>query len=101
MYEEATVYFSDVDGFARVIEFAETPGMVVDALNSLYNCMDEEIEKRDVFKVETVTDIYVVRPLSNFIIITRKGILKKPRSKGHAVSDSERSPPQEWNPARG
>jgi len=49
-YDEATVYFSDVKGFAAITA-ESTPLQIVDLLNDLYLCFDEIINQHDVYKV--------------------------------------------------
>lgn len=50
IFDEATVYFSDVVGFTDIAAVS-TPREVVDLLNDLHSCFDEIIYNYDAYKV--------------------------------------------------
>ena len=58
-FDEATVYFNDVVGFQDFVSCSE-PSKVVTLLNSLYSLLDRRIELYNCYKVETVSDTYMV-----------------------------------------
>lgn len=55
IFDEATVYFSDVVGFTD-ITLVSTPREVVDLLNDLYSCFDNIIYNYDAYKVTVSFD---------------------------------------------
>ncbi|OQV15544.1 Atrial natriuretic peptide receptor 1 [Hypsibius exemplaris] len=59
-YSSTTVYFSHLDGWANIIAMTRNPLELTQALNSFYGICDALIEKHDVYKVETVTDSYMI-----------------------------------------
>ena len=58
-FDSATLYFSCVVEFYKVTEKC-TALQVVNFLNNLYQTMDERIDSYDVYKVETISDSYLV-----------------------------------------
>lgn len=58
-FDQATLYFSAVDGFVNVSRNCSAL-QVVKFLNKLYQTMDKRMDKHDVYKVETISDQYLV-----------------------------------------
>lgn len=50
LYEEVTVYFSDIVGFTTLCQYS-TPMEVVDMLNDIYKGFDGIVDHHDVYKV--------------------------------------------------
>ena len=50
LYEEVTVYFSDIVGFTTICKYS-TPMEVVDMLNDIYKNFDHILDHHDVYKV--------------------------------------------------
>ncbi|OWA52552.1 Atrial natriuretic peptide receptor 2 [Hypsibius exemplaris] len=60
VFDSTTVQFSDIHGFAEVMEAAPTPFVTIEIMNTLYGLCDNIIEKFDVYKIETVNDNYLL-----------------------------------------
>lgn len=50
LYEEVTIYFSDIVGFTTLCQYS-TPMEVVDMLNDIYKGFDSIVDLHDVYKV--------------------------------------------------
>jgi len=60
LFQESTIFFSDIEGFTRISSLVE-PVLVVNMLNQLYTMMDYVSGKfATLYKVETIGDAYVI-----------------------------------------
>lgn len=59
IFPTATVFFSDIVDFASICQ-ESSPFQIVDFLNETYNAFDEVLDTYDVYKVETISDSYMV-----------------------------------------
>ena len=58
-FDSATLFFSSVIEFAEVTKKCK-PLEIISFLNDLYNTMDDRMDRHDVYKVETISDSYLV-----------------------------------------
>lgn len=69
-FKSATIFFIDIFDFNNMV-LSSTPIEIVELLNSLYSIIDERLDSFDVYKVETISDSYMVASgKSNFFLIT-------------------------------
>ena len=58
-FDSATLFFSSVIEFAEVTKKCKALE-IISFLNDLYNTMDSRMDRHDVYKVETISDSYLV-----------------------------------------
>ena len=58
-FDSATLFFSSVIEFAEVTKKCKALE-IISFLNDLYNTMDARMDRHDVYKVETISDSYLV-----------------------------------------
>ena len=58
-FASSTLFFSSVVDFSHVTKACRAMD-VIGFLNDLYNTMDERMDNHDVYKVETISDSYLV-----------------------------------------
>ena len=58
-FASSTLFFSSVVDFVNVTQACKAME-VIGFLNNLYNTMDERMDRHDVYKVETISDSYLV-----------------------------------------
>lgn len=60
LYEEVTIYFSDIVGFTTLCQYS-TPMEVVDMLSDIYKGFDSIVDHHDVYKVLSRAIIWPTR----------------------------------------
>ena len=60
LFESVTIGFTALANFGD-IALQSTPMQIVSLLNDLYSMFDAALERFDVYKVETISDSYMVR----------------------------------------
>lgn len=63
-FDEVSVLFSDIPVFKSIVASC-SPLVIVSLLHQIYSAIDAIIPKFDVYKVETITDSYMVRNAAN------------------------------------
>lgn len=58
-FKSVTVLFSDIHGFS-LLSITLQPLEIVQLLNALYGAIDILLDNRDLYKVETINDSYMV-----------------------------------------
>ena len=58
-FNSVTVFFSDIEGFSR-ISLSLPPLRLVELLNTLYGSIDSLVDQRNLYKVETINDSYMI-----------------------------------------
>lgn len=60
LFDEATIYFSDIVGFTTLCQYS-TPMEVVDMLNDIYKNFDNILDHHDVYKVPLQIPVYPIQ----------------------------------------
>lgn len=58
-FNSVTVFFSDIEGFS-LISLSLPPLRLVELLNCLYGAIDNLVDQRKLYKVETINDSYMI-----------------------------------------
>lgn len=80
LYEEVTIYFSDIVGFTTLCQYS-TPMEVVDMLNDIYKGFDSIVDLHDVYKVLPWATVRTVNCPNAFLYHDRSSATRRNRSK--------------------
>ncbi|CAG04505.1 unnamed protein product, partial [Tetraodon nigroviridis] len=72
LYEEVTIYFSDIVGFTTLCQYS-TPMEVVDMLNDIYKGFDSIVDLHDVYKVLPRATVREYAPTADALSADRTG----------------------------